>query len=138
MDSINQKIVLILPENDIDSDYDEDISIKFLKQELFSRNPPTVNVKFKVSEFVPLTLTLLLDTINFPENTYLNDSTFNISILVNEQSRDTITTDLFTAQLDFLKMSDIDSTIIPELIRRPTKNIRYQTDSTSLKVFFNE
>lgn len=138
MDSINEQIVLSIPEGDIDSDYDEDISIKFFKQELFSRNPPTVNVKFKVSEFVPLTFTLPFDTINFPENTFPADSTYALRILVSDKARDTITSTLFAVQLDYLKMSDVDSTITPELILKPQNNIRYLTDSTKVKVLFNE
>lgn len=71
--SFIEPVYLKLADNNIDENYDEDVEVELLHNEMIERNPPTVNVSFKVDRLIDLQDSIPLRIINYPEeaNPYL-------------------------------------------------------------------
>lgn len=65
--SFLEPVYLRLGETGIDEDYEEDVEVQFIQNELIRRSPPTVSVKFKVDKLVQLSDSIPLSVVNFPK-----------------------------------------------------------------------
>lgn len=61
-----EPFALSLSDRNIDDDYDEEINVSFPQSESVTSDPPRVNVRFKVEEFVEITDSVRLELINVP------------------------------------------------------------------------
>ncbi len=66
INAISNPVNLKISQRNIDEDFAEDVEVKFLNQELISRNPPTVSVRFKVDKLVEMIDTVNLRIVNAP------------------------------------------------------------------------
>jgi hypothetical protein len=62
-----EPVYLKLADNNIDENYQEDVEVEFLNNDLIKRNPPTVSVKFKVDKLIQINDSIPLSVINFPK-----------------------------------------------------------------------
>ncbi len=66
--SISEPVYLKLTQRNIDKDFDDEVEVKFLNDELIKRDPPIVSVKFKVDRFITLSDSITLSFINSPKS----------------------------------------------------------------------
>jgi hypothetical protein len=65
--SFIEPVYLKLADKDIDENYNEDVEVEFLNNELIKRNPPTVTVSFKVDKMIEINDSIPLKIINYPK-----------------------------------------------------------------------
>lgn len=138
MDSLGNVIVIQVPEQEIDYDYNEEIAITFPRQELFTRNPPTVNIQFDVEEFTERSLEIPVVPINFPETAFPEDSLYTFRFLAPEGFADTMSIEDFRAEIDFFEMIQEDSTAVPALVKYPETFVKLLPDSIKINILFDE
>lgn len=65
--NIFQPVHVKLDQRNIDDDFLEDVEVRFLNNELIRRDPPTVQVSFKVDALVIQTDSVILQLVNLPK-----------------------------------------------------------------------
>lgn len=129
-----------IPQTEIDSDFNEEVPVTTPNNDLIKRTPATLKVTFGVEEFIPKKETIPLKAENFPEDgkAYVKANDIQIEFMVGESKQGDVTSDAFSAVVDYKKMIKSDSTIMPELIKYPDHLQNVRIDTTRLKVYFNE
>jgi hypothetical protein len=63
-------VYLKLSQRNIDEDFKDDVEVSFLNSELISRNPPTVQVRFKVEKLIQVNDSVRLELVNMPRGAW--------------------------------------------------------------------
>ncbi|MEM6525391.1 MAG: hypothetical protein AAF693_16435 [Bacteroidota bacterium] len=137
---LQDTITLTIPQDDIDDDYDEiiPVTLSHPKARLLSRNPPTVNVDFKVDEFTNSSRLVSISAINFPDNASLDPAEITINYVVLVDNASQIDPNEFEVTAEFTTFNKSDSTVVPYLIKVPEIVIEAKLDSAIVKVVYNE
>ena len=133
--SFIEPVYLKLSESAIDENYNEDVEVEFLHNDLLKRDPPTVNVSFKVDKLVEMTDSIELQVINYPKgaNPYLGiralPCRFSIPEgLVEEYKRDSV-----VAVIDLRHFVKGTQRVKPDVIGLPPYSIVHHIDSIYVK-----
>jgi hypothetical protein len=70
LNEMDSPVELKLPQRNIDEDFKEDVEVSFLNQELINRNPPTVQVSFKVEKLIQVKDSVRLELVNLPKGSW--------------------------------------------------------------------
>lgn len=110
-------------EADISSDYDEDLRFNLLRDELMLTEPAEVRVSFDVDQFVDKSLSIPVESLNFPEDSSVYPVSDNIEVhfIVNENEEDEVTETDFHVIMDWTLSNPADTTISPFLINAHEK-----------------
>ncbi|MBL3654583.1 YbbR-like domain-containing protein [Fulvivirga sediminis] len=127
-----------IPQEDIDENYKEDVSISIPNQSLIHRNPPTLNVRFDVAEFISQKRTVPLTLDSFPEEFIPVIKEVEITYSVAGNREEEVGDDSFSIVLDFKSMDKQDSTILPVLAEFPDFVQNVQLDSTRIGIEKND
>lgn len=140
INSMNDTLLVRIPEDNIDENYNEDIPIQIENSQLINRDPPTINIKFNVEEFIEASTFQGIETKNFPldSSASLSSNRIKIDYQVAKSEAENLNDSSFQVIADFLKLKKEDSTLAQELTKYPAGIRNARLDSTSLKVIFNE
>jgi hypothetical protein len=130
-----EPLYLKLGDKSIDENYAEDVEVEFIHNELIKRNPPTVNVKFKVDRLVTLNDSLPLEIINFPKgaNPYLGIKALPCNYSVPESMMNAYVRDSVKAVIDLRYFTKGIQQIKPEVVGLPPYSIVNKIDSIFVK-----
>lgn len=138
LDLYEDVITVKVPQQKIDDNYQEDIPIDVINNNLISRDPPTVQVKFSVEEYTSKKMLIPIMGQNFPvdSSAFLSNNnafvSFDVAISKNEQLNDT----LFVVIADYKKLNKKDSTLILSLKGFPEFIRGAKLDADTVKVSF--
>ncbi|MDH5366110.1 MAG: hypothetical protein OEW67_03935 [Cyclobacteriaceae bacterium] len=126
---------MAIEETEIDESFDEFVEFKIrgYTQPLLEIEPAEINVQFTVEEFVRFSSKVSIHSINFPKNTFLKDSIVEVDILMRKDNQNDLIQDSIIVEVDFNNLQ-IDSTILPHVIRYPVIISSIELDTTSIKV----
>jgi len=131
-------ILISLPQDVIDENYNEDVAINLPNGRLIRRNPPTVNVVFAVEEFVDREAMAPLKIENITDKAYIETEAVKVTYKVRNSLAGQIAEDQIEIIADFNKMNLEDSTIVPQLTSFPDRITDVKIDTARIKVKFNE
>lgn len=131
---IGDTLILNIPENNISSDYDEEVPITFNRNELITKNPEFINVSFNVEELIETTLEVKVNKANFPENTSLADSIIEVAVSIKESNFEQLNAADIDVAADFRNFNASDSTIEPRIRLYPDYINEISVDTTGLRV----
>lgn len=133
---MNDPFLINLPDQNIDSDFQETISIETGFDDLFSITPAALEVSFEVRRFQRVSETVNAQLVNFPSDSswYVLDPFVTVSFLIRED-QPSIDSGSFEIILDLSRMAKADSTIQPLISRFPVDVLEISIDSERVKVF---
>lgn len=140
LSELSDSLKITIPQKGIDENFNEEIPIQLARNQLINRNPPTVNVRFNVEEYVNASRAVLIDKINFPEDSsaYLDLDRILITYQVGANLESSLADTSFQLVADYSTFDRVDSTIILSL-KNSSKFVRNASlDSAKVKVLFNE
>lgn len=138
LDLYEDVITVKVPQQGIDENYQEDIAIDVVNNNLISRDPPTVQVNFAVEEYTNKKLMIPIIGQNFPEDSsaFLSNNnafvSFKVALNKNEQLNDA----LFEVIADYKKFNKEDSTVVLSLKGFPKYIRGAKLDADTVKVSF--
>lgn len=135
--SFIEPVYLKLAERKLDSDYNEDVAVEFLNNELINRNPPTVRVKFKVDRMIDVDDSVRLDIINHPTGTlpYFGVNKLLCKFLIPERSLKSYDPESVTAVLDLANFKSGSKKIRPQITGLPKYSEVVKVDSVFIKLY---
>jgi len=131
-------ILVGIPQEEIDENYDEDVSINLPNGRLIRRNPPTVSVQFEAKEFVQRGVMAQVKIENISDRAYIEVEEIKATFLVPESEVDEVDKNDFVALVNFNEINEKDSTINPRLDSSPDYATEVRIDTARIKVSFNE
>jgi hypothetical protein len=140
LDNFIDSIIVAIPQNDIDQNYNEDIPIEFQNSRLIKRNPPTMNVKFSVEKYRKAEILVPVIFENVPEKSKVKLASENakLSYLVTESKAETVTPDQFEITASFKKINKADSTVSILVKSHPAFLREVKLDTALFKIIYNE
>ena len=134
LNNLGDTIILTLPENSIDDDYNEEVPIIFNRNELIRKSPESINVVFSVEEIISTEAELYVEAVNFPDNLYLGDSSVDVTVKIRESNLQQFNLDEIDVVADFRNFNSTDSVIVPRLRFYPGYIYEIQLDTAALRV----
>jgi hypothetical protein len=136
----SDSFLLAITEQQIDTDFDEEIDFSIERPELFLFRPKSAHVAFAVAEFVEAERQVVLQRLNFPEDdkAYLNDSLCTVQFLIRKDLEATIVADSFTVIADYLMVNKLDSTLLLNLENSPPQALDVRLALPQVRVNYNE
>jgi hypothetical protein len=133
--SFIEPVYLRLADQNIDGNYDEDVEVELLHNELIKRNPPTVNVQFSVDRFIEISDSIPLRVINFPPeaNPYLGIKGLPCRYSVPEKLMSTYVPDSVFAVVDLKNFTRGTQRLKPNVIGLPPYSQVEEIDSVYVK-----
>jgi len=131
-------ILVSIPQQQIDDDYDEDVSINLPNGRLIRRNPPTANVQFSVREYVQREVLAKIKIENISDKAYIEVENVKATFMVAAEEEDRVSREDFKAVVNFEEMNESDSTLTAKLDSVPEYARDIKLDTARIKVFFNE
>jgi len=129
-----------IKEQQINSDFDEQIEFEIDRPELFLFRPKSVHVSFTVAEFVEAERQLFFDQLNFPKerNIYIGDSLCKIQFLVRKDLEPMVSADSFRVVADFSRASMLDSTLMLDIENIPPEALEVRLVQPQVRLLFNQ
>lgn len=136
VNSFLEPVYLRLGETNIDENYQEDVEVQFLQNELIKRNPPTVSVNFDVDKLVEINDSIPLVVINYPEgaNPYLGIKALPCTFAVPESRMNKYVPDSVKAVLDLRDFKRGSLRIKPKVTGLPSYSQILSIDSIYVKL----
>ena len=137
---INQlpEIFLVaLSEKNINSGYDEELSLDLFSPSLIKKNPEVIHIQFDVEEYIDKTAMLNVELVNFPYDSsiYIENRKVDVKYKVQRNQRNELEDFLVIADLNFIHTAD--STITIELMDLPGYVRDFRFESTNrVKVIY--
>jgi len=136
--NVPSELKIEIEEENISSEYDEDIYLPTFGSSLVNRNPVEINVQFRVSKFIQQELMLPFEKINAPEdsNAYIfNDSLARISFQIQEELAGNYNLDSIRLAVDYEQIIQKDSVTKPIILSLPQilKDKKITIDSIKLQ-----
>ncbi len=131
---LSDPIHLQISQRDIDEDFNEVITLRFLNDELITRSPPTVTVRFDVAELVEVSDSVLLEFINAPDEVReVERKKLPYTIAVPQSLLDSFKTDSLKAVVDLKGFSKGKKKVMPQLLGMPPYSQIIALDSLFIK-----
>lgn len=136
---MSDSLIVTIPLKGIDKSYNEDIPIEVANGQLIHRNPPTINVRFGVEEYVNASKVIPITKVNFPEDSSANLGLEQALIIyqVGITSESSLTDDSFQLIADYSALNNSDSTLTLTFQSLPEEVKNVKIDSSKVKVIFN-
>jgi hypothetical protein len=134
LDSLVEPVSLKVSQRNIDEDFNDDLEVTFLNNELIKRDPPTVHVSFKVDRLIQRKDSIQLQLINMPKGalpSIKHALPVELAIpesFVNQYSRDSV-----RAVIDLKGFVRGAKKILPEIEGLPPYSRVVKVDSVSVK-----
>lgn len=137
--SFADSLLVNVPQQEIDEDFNEDIPINLPQGRLISRNPPTVTVRFDVDAYENQSAEVSLSIENILDKAYIETEAVSVNYMVpSEDSPEFNPETDIKVVVDFSNFEQSDSSLVPQLSSFPDFLRKVQLDSTRIKVYFNE
>ena len=135
VNAMPDSIVIIPLDDDIDDDFNEEISIP-LQNPLLIATPSEINVTFLVARFVRISRDFVIQTENFPPDStlLLENPIVTLSFIIQSGMEDQILDEDFSIVADLQRMVIVDSTIQPLIKKYPSYISNIEMESGRVKV----
>lgn len=140
IDTVKRQYTIPIPEKDIDRGFDNSIALGLPKGFNISSEPEAVKVTFKVNRFDKLRLTVPLELLHFPEDSFVVADRYEVEVkFVSQRSnRKEFFSDDFKVILDYDMMNKTDS-IIPAIVMiYPENAMEVEVEPDTIKVIYRE
>ena len=136
----SDSFLISINEDQINGNYNEDIRFTLERPELFRFNPPSLNVNFEVAEFILTERTVVIDRIDFPEDSsrYLQDTTCIVQFVARMDREQNIAADSFKIVADYNLLNNTDSTLMLNIAKVPPDALETRVTSPQVRVQYNE
>ncbi len=133
--ALPDSIVIIPLDDDIDDDFNEEISIN-LQNPLLIVTPSEINVSFLVARFVRINRDFVIQTENFPLDStlLLENPIVTLSFIIQSGVEDQLLDEDFSIVADLERMVFVDSTIQPLIKKYPSYISDIEIESGRVKV----
>lgn len=138
LNSLKDTILFKLPQNSIDSDYNEEVPITFTRDELIQKFPEAINVIFSVEEIISTENEVTVKQDNFPPNLTLVDPEITITVDVLQSNYEQLNFEDIEVIADYRNFNSEDSTITPKVRFYPGYVHEIEIDTSRLKVIKTE
>ena len=110
-----------LSEKNINSGYNEELSLDLFSRTLIKKNPEVIHISFEVEEFIEQTSTLNVEMVNFPydSSVYILNSSIEATYNIQRSNQNKIKKEDFLIIADLNDMHAADSTITIEVMDLP-------------------
>ena len=117
----SDSFVISIENQQLNSDFDEQIDFEIERPELFLFRPKSTHVTFSVAEFVNAERQVVINQIDFPEGgkTILKDTTCTVQFIVRKDLEPTIVADSFMISANYTEINNLDSTLILRIQKIP-------------------
>ncbi|QSE98087.1 YbbR-like domain-containing protein [Fulvivirga lutea] len=140
LDKMESPLLVKVPQDEIDENFNEEIPIEIENNRLISRNPPTMSIAFSVEEYLEVTKDIPISPVNFPPDSsaYLQSPTITLKYKVSASKEPDIVLSNFKVKADLKLMNPKDSLTSLQLLSFPSfiRDVKLEKDSA--KVVFNE
>jgi len=135
VNAIPDSIVIKPLNDDIDDDFNEEISIN-LQNPLLIVTPSEINVSFLVARFVRVSKEFVIQTKNFPPDStlLLENPLVTLSFIIQRGVEDQLLDEDFSIVADLQRMVIVDSTIQPLIKKYPSYISDIEIESGRVKV----
>jgi hypothetical protein len=127
-------------ETNIDSDFSSEVPLQLEYPDLMQAKPQTIKVSFEVSNFVDQEMVLPINYSNIESlnNIFFKDSLITLHYLIQEEYKDSITSEMFVVEADFKSINRADSTLTLNLQTQTDLLVDPYFDFPQVKVYYNE
>ncbi|MEQ8924980.1 MAG: hypothetical protein RLO81_04155 [Fulvivirga sp.] len=140
LNKMPEPLLVKVPQDDIDENFNEEIPVEIEHNRLISRNPPTMGIAFSVEEYQEITKDIPISPVNFPVDSskYLQSPTVPLKYRVSISKEPEISLSDFKVKADLKLMNPKDSLTSLQLLSFPSfiRDVKLERDSA--KVVFNE
>ena len=135
VNAMPDSIVIKPLDDDIDDDFNEEISIN-LQNPLLIATPSEINVSFLVARFVRVSKEFVIQTNNFPPDStlLLENPLVTLSFIIQSGVEDQLLDEDFSIVADLQRMVIVDSTIQPLIKKYPSYISDIEIESGRVKV----
>jgi len=133
---LHEPIQLMIPQQNIDENFRQDIEVVLPDGHLFRRNPPTVDVAFDVEKLVEVRDSIKLELINIPSGTwpFIGAKKIPCTLAIRESLLPQFNPDSARAVLDLKDFRKGDRKIVPVLKGLPPYSRVVKVDSVHIKL----
>ena len=127
-------------ETNIDGDFDNEVPFQLEYPDLMQATPQTVKVSFEVDKFIDQTIELPISYTNTEnlQNIFFKDSLITVHYVVQENFKDSISTELLFVEADFNTINKVDSTLSLKLNSETDLILDPYFNFPQVKVYYNE
>ena len=117
----SDSFVVSLEDQELNSNFDEQIDFKIDSPELFLFRPKSIHITFSLAEFVDAERQVIINQIDFPEEGTINlkDTICTVQFRVRKDLEPTIVADSFNIIASFTEINNLDSTLILKIQKIP-------------------
>ncbi len=132
--------LLKVPQEEISSNYDEELEFILPRPELYVFTPPAARVQFEVAEFVEDKRQINIVAQGFPDKNapLLKDSTCTVEYLVRRDRQEEVVADSFRVVADYALFNPLDSTILLQIQKTHPLAIEARLTHPQVKLLFYE
>ena len=129
-----------LSEKNINSNYDEELSLDLFSHSLIKKDPEVIHIKFDVEEFIDQSENLNVELVNFPYDStiYIKSSIVEATFKVQKSFRNKLKPEDFLIIADLSNMHAADSTITIEIMDLPYYVREIDFQQKRVKVIYAE
>ena len=140
IDTLENEYFIDLDADEIDKDFDRFLKLGLLEDYDIYSNPPTVNVKFEVTQFDRLEMETMVEMQNFPEDSsvFVSDPDVVVHFVVQNELREDYYPEDFKIVVDYNLINKADSTAPAIIVFHPENVIEVETVPDSLVVTYGK
>ncbi len=137
VDKLPEIFKVALSDKNIDSRYDEELSLDLFSSSMIKKTPEVIHIKFDVEEYIDQTAKLNIEQVNFPYDStaFILNSTVDATFKLQRSFRNKLKPDDFLLFADLNNMHAADSTITIEVMDQPDYIMDLSLKETRVKVF---
>ncbi|MEM8894053.1 MAG: hypothetical protein AAGC88_05715 [Bacteroidota bacterium] len=138
--SLPELLKVDIPRRNISSSFDREVDIELADSRLMVALPEEVNIQFDVAEFTNVTLPVILDKVNFPDDSsaYVADSIIYVNYWVMSEELNSVRPEDFTISADYTMAIPKDSAVIPILLESPPNAYDMEYFPDTLRISYVE
>ena len=140
IDTLQSPFMIRITETSIDDDFDDNIEIPLVDEDLIAAIPDDIRVSFDVERFDRLSVAVPFDWLNFPEDSSALPGIEEIEVnftVPRSQRKDYDAAD-FGITVDFNLLDEKDSTIFPIMIYSPEEAIEIDMIPDTVRVVYSQ
>jgi hypothetical protein len=140
MKQLPNVFLVSLPENNIDDEYDEELSLDLFSPSLIKKDPEVIHVQFDVEEFSEQNLTVDIEKVNFPfeSSVDLEKNQVDLNFNIQRSFRNKVDKSDFMVIADLKYLHAADSTITLEIMDQPDYVRNIVLEDKRVKVSYEE
>ncbi len=121
VNQLPEVFLVALSEKNINSNYNEELSLDLFSQSLIKKEPEVIHVQFDVEEFIDQQANLNIEMVNFPYDStiYIQNSIAEATFKVQRSFRNNLKLEEILVIADLNNMHTADSTITIEIMDLP-------------------